>query len=112
MTTADTMQATKAAFLTEAELRTAVVMLDQSERSLAWRIGAEALHAAFEQPKLMTAIEATAYQIAHILRSAADVGAPERHVLAIVELLTLRANQILYELEAQEQTGHREIGHA
>jgi hypothetical protein len=27
-------------------------------------------------------------------------------------LLPLRAHQILYELEAQAQTGHREIGHA
>jgi hypothetical protein len=112
MTTADTMQATKVAFLTEAELRAAVVMLDQGERSEAWRIGAEAFNAAFQQPNLMAAIEATAYQSARILRVAAGVGAPERHLLAIVELLTLRANQIQHELEAQAQTGHCEIGHA
>jgi hypothetical protein len=111
--TPDAIQATKAAaVLTEADLRAAVVLLDQGERSEAWRIGAEALHAAFEQPKLMTAIEAAAYQLAHILQSAADVGAPEWHLLAIVELLPLRAHQILYELEAQAQTEHREIGHA
>jgi hypothetical protein len=85
----------------------------KAERAEAWRIGAEAIHAAAQcsNPKPMIVVEAAAYQMALILMRMVDIGASQRELLAIVELVTMRAYHVLLEIEAQAQTGQG-AGHA
>ena len=97
-------------YISDEDLRQALAILDPTERSYAWQVGAEAIEAAALHFKLMVAVETAAYQLARVMRALGEVGPSQPNQLGAMQLMNVRAIQIVRELEwtslEQETVGH------
>lgn len=95
-------------FLTRADLDDAFALLGGMERRQGQRIGTEAFDEAGLE-NLIVGVEAAATLLANIMAEIGNRGASMREQLAVVELVTLRAGQLLLERQTKE---HGHVGHA
>jgi hypothetical protein len=96
-------------FLTGAQLQEVMAILGQSERFRGRHIGAEAFDKA-GMDNLAVALEAAASIVAALVLETERRGSSPREQLALVELVSVRAGQILNEW--MTKTEHGPVGHA